>query len=491
MKLIKIIDKLNRSNYIEYFAISLIVIAAFSVRLYKINNPIADWHSWRQVDTASVTKNYLIKGVDLLRPRYHDVSSIQTGYFNPEGYRFVEFPVFNLVHLYIYKIFPDLGFDPAGRMTTILFFMSSLVPIYFLGRKYIGKWGGIICVFIYGLMPYNVYFTRVILPDGMAVALGVWAVYLFDLFIETNKIYKLYLSGILFSLAILTKPFVVFYGVPMIYLVYEKYGFKKSLQQIPLYLFLNIILIPFFVWRGWVNRPPQLYGVAKLSWAFNGNNIRFKPSHFRWIFSERIGKLMLGSWGLIPFGIGIITDTKGKSRYFLNYFMLGVVLYVFIVATANVQHDYYQLFLVPPVSLLTAKGLNFLMNSVQNKLLGFILALFCVFMIFGVGVYEIKGNYAINHPEIMIAGKRMQELSSPDDWIIAPYNGDTTFLYQTGRWGWPVIDNSIENIIEKGADYYISVDLGSADTLNFKQKYEIVEENNDYIILDLRKAVKN
>ena len=72
-----------------------IILVAFLVRLYRIDNPIADWHSFRQADTASVTREYIENSIDLLRPRYHDLSNIQSGFDNPMGYRMVEFPFIN------------------------------------------------------------------------------------------------------------------------------------------------------------------------------------------------------------------------------------------------------------------------------------------------------------------------------------------------------------------------------------------------------------
>ena len=72
-----------------FVIVVLIILGAFFVRLYKISNPIADWHSWRQADTASVGRIYVERGIDILYPRYYDVSAIQTGYTNLAGWRFV------------------------------------------------------------------------------------------------------------------------------------------------------------------------------------------------------------------------------------------------------------------------------------------------------------------------------------------------------------------------------------------------------------------
>ena len=50
------------------YLLALIFLGGFVVRLYKINNPIADWHSWRQADTSAVTRNYVKYGINLFFP---------------------------------------------------------------------------------------------------------------------------------------------------------------------------------------------------------------------------------------------------------------------------------------------------------------------------------------------------------------------------------------------------------------------------------------
>jgi hypothetical protein len=72
---------------------------------------------------------------------------------------------------------------------------------------------------------------------------------------------------------------------------------------------------------------------------------------------------------------------------------------------------------------------------------------------------------------------------------VAPYNGDTAFLYQTKRVGFPIIVYSIEDNIAKGADYYVSVTKGDSDTVKFRSRFETIEEGSNYIILDLRKPL--
>lgn len=42
----------------EYLVVPIILLIALFLRLYEIDGPIADWHSWRQADTASVSRIY-------------------------------------------------------------------------------------------------------------------------------------------------------------------------------------------------------------------------------------------------------------------------------------------------------------------------------------------------------------------------------------------------------------------------------------------------
>src|SRR3989304_6819731 len=88
---------------VEIIVLSIILILAFVVRLYKINRPIADWHSWRQADTAAVARNFIKEGFNPLIPKYDDMSSQANGLDNPKRYRFVEFPVYNLIVAGVWK----------------------------------------------------------------------------------------------------------------------------------------------------------------------------------------------------------------------------------------------------------------------------------------------------------------------------------------------------------------------------------------------------
>lgn len=444
----------------EYFILSLILLAGFVVRLYKIDNPVADWHSWRQADTAAVSRNYVKEGINLLYPTFDDVSSIQSGIDNPAGIRMVEFPVYNAVHAYFYNTFGVYSLEKWGRLLTAIISVFTGLFLYLLGKKHYSSKIGLLASFFFLFLPFNIYFSRVILPDPLGVLFAVSGLYFFGI----NNI----ISASLFALALLQKPYLGVYLLPLIPEFLKKENYKKTI------IFGIIAFAPFVLWRYWTGLHPE--GIPFYTWAFNGDKIRFHPAWFKWLFGERIGILILGTWGLIPFSFGLIRKLKNK---FNLYFALSMLLYLVIVATANVRHDYYQILIIPSVALTLALGASWLWK--KSKILLFL----SILTMFLISWDRIKPFYQVNHYEIVTIGKIVDETLPKDAKIVIPYNGDTAFLYQTNRKGWPAVDDSIDNIIERGADYYVSMDLGSSDTINFSKRFKTVAKTNQYIILDL------
>ena len=480
-----------KSKYFEYIIISIILILGFVVRLYKINNPIADWHSWRQADTASVSRIYLEKGINLLLPRYHDVSGIQSGIKNPEGIRMVEFPFYNALNAILAGTFTNISLEVWARLITISCAIITAFFLYLIGKRVLGKWAGLLTAFFYLLIPYNIYFTRVILPDPMGVMFGVVSLWSFLEFTRSDKKYLLITSAIFFAMALLIKPYLGFYLFPIIYLALKKYGMKSFFKNkkliIGTIIYLAVVFVPFFIWRGWEAKFPE--GIPFYKWAFNGNLIRFKPSWWYWIFGERLGHLILGSLGVVPFVFGVL-NTKVKNL-FVQVFLGGALFYVAAVAGANVMHDYYQILTIPAIALALASGAVYLWKAEHfNVFLRRIVLVVSIGVMLITGWNQIVGNFNVNHPEIVEAGAEVNKITAKEALIVAPYNGDTAFLYQTGRSGWPAIDDSIDNIIANGADYYVSVDLGSPDTKMIESRFKTIKKTDRFIIVDLVNPIK-
>lgn len=459
----------------------LIILFGFLVRLYRIDFPLADWHSWRQTDTAAVSKIYVDKGLDLLYPRYFDISNIQTGVDNPEGFRFVEFPIYNFLHASLYILLPILSLEVWGRLITVICsVLTSLFLFLIIKRKY-NLQSAFFVLVIYLFMPFSIYYGRTILPDTPMVASSIAAIYFFDKYlnVKKRKAINFLLSAILMSVSLLLKPYAVFFLLVHFLLAIEKFKFKIFLRK-ELYLYTLLIAGPLIAWRAWILNFPE--GIPANAWLLNGNGIRFRPAFFRWIIYERITKLISGYFGILFLALGIIKLLPLKKNLLVIGFIFSSALYVSIFATGNVQHDYYQITIIPTLVIIMGLGASHLYSKGKYyKVLTLTTLLISFIMSFNL----VKDYFNINNIAIVNAGRMADRVLPEDAKVIAPYGGDTSLLYYINRKGWPAFTDSIENLKMKGASHMVIVNPNESDLNGFGKQYEIILLDNDSLILKL------
>jgi 4-amino-4-deoxy-L-arabinose transferase-like glycosyltransferase len=307
----------------------LILFGAFYVRMYKFSGLVADWHSWRQVDTSAVSRYFVEHGFDILRPKYEDLSKAVSLKDNPQGYRFVEFPIYNVLQAGFFKLFGHYTLEEWGRLVTIFSTLATIVFLYLLLAKYVGKRAGLIAAFFFAFVPYSIYYGRTILPDQSMVAALLAGTYFFSNWIEQPKFsilsWQFLLAVIFICASILLKPYALFFTLPLLYLAIRQFGFG-FLKKWQFWLFLILTVTPFGLWRLWMNQPAFLPGIAQNDWLFNGNHIRFKGAFFQWLFADRISRLILGYWGLPFVVLGMLRKINKKEGWFFFLFIVYSII---------------------------------------------------------------------------------------------------------------------------------------------------------------------
>ncbi len=459
---------------LEIFLLSLILALAILLRLYKIDNPIADWHSFRQADTASVTAEFVKHGVNFLVPTYHDLSNIQSGVDNPHGFRMVEAPIFNLLHLGVYTITPSLGLDLSGRLTSVILSLISILLLFLIARRLFDNKIALYSAFFISVLPFSVYYSRTVLPESLLISALLLSFYL--LLISGGRKSLICLSALSLAISVLTKPYALFFILPHLLYFLSQLRTKKISLLWPAVYFL-LALLPFVYWRYHLTLYPA--GIPASDWLYNKDGIRFRPAWFRWLFGERIGQLILGIYLTPFFFLGLSKKLTANFLYVLLW-GAGILLYFSVIAGGNVQHDYYQAVTVPFICLLLGLGLNQFFTSKTKILVSSV----AIITALGLSAYTIKGWYQINNYAIVEAGLAADRLLPEDAKVIAPYNGDTAFLYQTRRTGWP-IGYYIDDKIAKGAQYYVSVNFDD-ETNSLMKKYPVIEKNDQFVIVKLQ-----
>lgn len=466
----------------QYFWLILILLAAFAARIYKIDSPIADWHSWRQADTAAVTRNFVKVGFNPFIPKYDDFSGVsEHPMTNPNRFRFVEFPIYNIAVYPVYMIF---GVDDKySRLVSVLFSLGSIVFLYLLAKKNFGVRIGLLTAFVYALLPFNIFFSRTTLPEPTFLFFTLGMMYFVDKWISQNS-FSVGVAAVLFTIvAFLIKPWAIFFVPPLVYSLYCRYGLKNIPKKFIIFAILSVL--PFIIWRFWILQQPE--GIPASGWLANGDHIRFRPAFWWWLISERIGREILGATGLVLFTIGFLLRPKNRNL-FMHIWLLSMFAYLSVFATGNIRHNYYQYIFVPVAAVFLTQGFLSLIKGIIDFIPRFwtiILAILFLPLSFYFSWMQVKEFYKINNPVIIEAGKKADKILLKSAIVVAPYNGDTAFLYQTNRPGWAVVALPlVELVADYGVTNYISTSRD--DKTNWVLRHFLVlEDNPKFVIVDL------
>ena len=475
----------------DILLLGLILLAALIVRLYNINSPLADFHSWRQADTAAVGRNFERTGFDLLHPTFDDLSNLQSGIDNPKGYRFVEFPIYNATFAGLHSLIPLLTLETWGRVVAVLFSLLCIGCLYYLALVEAGRTAAIFSAITYAVMPFFVYFSRVILPETPAISLAIFAIFLLHLFTtektKSKQILWLILSCISFALSLLIKPTTVFYALPLLILFIRKYKYSIP-KQLHVMLYFLLAAIPFVAWRYYITKYPE--GIPASNWLFTMVNtsegqkeIFMRPAFFRWIFFERLNNLILGGYLTVFFILGIIR--KQKTYLPLSIIAAGFI-YIFVFQGGNVQHEYYQVIAFPAIALAVGLGVGLIIESTKTFLhplitTPIVILLFSASFLFS--WYQVKGYYVIPQ-DLLLMARIIQTFTKPADKVIADRMGDTTLLYLANRKGAPLLYREPSEMKKMGYQYILTDKREIINKLSL-QKYEKLFENNQFALFAL------
>lgn len=487
---------------LQLISVICVLLIGLVLRLYRFDNPIGDWHAFRQSDTSAVSKVFVEKGINPLYPSYFDISNIQSGMDNPNGYRFVEFPLFNMAQAGLFTTVGVFSLEEWGRLITILATCASTLLIYLLVKKHLDYISGIFAAFFYAVLPFSIFYGRVILPDPSTAMSILAGIYFFDGFLDERSKVKnqtsnvqvkgqiFFLLAILFTASsFLLKPFALFFTLPMLYLAYQKFGLKLF-KQWQLYVFAVVSVTPLIMWRLWITQFPE--GIPVSNWLFNEGGIRFTGAFFNWIFAERIGKLILGYFGVALLVLGLFKRNEKSFGFFMS-FLASSIIYVTVVARGNVQHDYYQILILPTICIFLGRGVSLLLsiptalmrNLYINMCVAFGLLMTIIVFSFSFSWFNVRDYFNINNRALVTAGEIADQKLPKEARVIAANNGDTSFLYYINRKGWPSYQKSPEELKLMGATHIVIPNPTPEDKSGLGKTFKVFYSSPEVLILSL------
>jgi hypothetical protein len=275
----------------------------------------------------------------------------------------------------------------------------------------------------------------------------------------------------------------------MFILAWKRYGFRVFLRW-ELYIFAFLSILPLVLWRIWITQHPE--GIPVSNWLFNEGGIRFTGAFFHWILAERVAKLILGYFGIVLLLLGLFKRNEKNYLFFLS-FLVSSIIYVIVIARGNVQHDYYQILILPTICIFLGRGATYLLSipvkTGENIGINTFISLFTLTVIiilsFMLSWYHVRDYFNINNRGLINAGIVADKLLPKNAKVIAANDGDTSFLYYINRKGWPAYEKSVEGLQELGATHIVVPSPTENDIKGLGTIYKRLYTSKDVLILKL------
>lgn len=444
-------DAMNPRN--EKWLIILILMMGLFVRLVNITDPIADSQSWNQCSAATVIRHFVKDGIDFFHPRWDLLFSDMNG----PRIEAEEAPIY---HTIVALLVRTGGSIPvSGRLVSIFF--GTLAGLYFflLAKRKTDSTTALVGTTFFVFAPFTFYFFRTVMSDAAMIFGIVASLYYFDRFCETERWKDVLLAGVFTALAGLFKPFALHVGLPILILALLR--FRWRIFRMPtIYVYAFIALAFPLLWVAWAAKIGTLGGVTRGEGIISAPHLwgrwslLWDPSwYFRmqWRLFDQMATPVVSVLALPA----ILFKSIRKKAGFYFIWLAGVIFYILLVRSGNMEHDYYQLPAVGPFAGLAAIGLvetaRFISKRHQQKI---IVAFIIIFL--PLSVIYVKSHYNLDMSS-EIAGRMANEHTSAKERILAVDVGATRknqVIFASEREGWyfkRLDAESIERYRERGA----------------------------------------
>ena len=337
-------DRLEPAVYIR-----LVVIAALSLgfmaRAATIHSPLFDFHSWRQADTATISRNFVRENFNPLYPQIDARGALANGYVET-GFEIHAFAVAALAKV--------VGFSPQlGRLlNAALFPFAALLLFRFVRTRY-GTDVALVAMCVYALgLPLSLYMDRAFMNEAILTLLSIVCLRSAQQYCAGAGVGHLAALVLAAATIAIVKPTYLLVYAPVFGLFWERFG-AAALARWELWLSAVVSAACGVLWFWHAHALAQATGLSfGLSDKLINTDILMSAEY--WIkIVRRLFADILGPVGFVAAIAGLIFALQRRKIAELLGF-LAFDAYLFIVVGGNFHHNYYQLPIVPVATVLIA-----------------------------------------------------------------------------------------------------------------------------------------
>jgi len=340
-------------------AIFLILLLALAFRLYRIDFPMVDGHSWRQITNADIARHYTEGSLNLFVPR------VSWGGLN--GIVGMEFPLLQYVTGLLWIGTTELHW--VARSVSVAFSLAGIVAIYFLGTRLFGRPAGRAAAFLLAISPSAVYFGRTFLSDTPMMTFMIVAVLAWDRYFDRPTTAGAAMAALVTALAALVKLPAILVFAPIAGVAWARGGWPGVFDR----RLWGACLASLAAVAGWywyadriyletgltqaVFRPSGTYpqaqapGVVYASVSHFATVARLTDPTFWSNMVARFWGLHLTPLGFIAVALSPLWLWRQRTGAVVGLWTLGGATLLVVSAEGQWLHEFHQLPFLPPLML--------------------------------------------------------------------------------------------------------------------------------------------
>jgi 4-amino-4-deoxy-L-arabinose transferase-like glycosyltransferase len=343
------------------FDLAAFAIFALAVvyRLYRIDTPLLDAHSWRQITNADIARHFALGSLNLFSPR------VSWGGLN--GVVGMEFPLLQWITGLVWRVATE---EPiTARAVSIVFSVVAVVWTYHLGARLFGRPAGRAAAFLLAVSPGAIYFGHTFLSDTPMLAFLVGAVLAWDRYFDRPTLARASIAAVLTALAPLVKLPAILVLAPIAGLAFVRRGWEFRGDR--RFIIANVIAVmsvaAWYWYADWIylqtgltqavfrpsgTYPPELApGAVFQSVSHWATRERLFAREF---WDEMVGRFW--SLHLTPFGfvgsiVGMAMSWRNPRALPVALWTLAGVALVIVSAEGQYWHQFHQMPVLPPLAL--------------------------------------------------------------------------------------------------------------------------------------------
>lgn len=341
-------------------ALVAILLLALAFRLYRIDIPLVDAHSWRQVTNADIARHFMDGSLNPFQPR--------VSWGGPEaGIVGMEFPLLQWMTGVVWRVTGES--ELVARAVVTLFSLATVWLMYQLGLRLHSRGAGRAAAVLTAISPGLVFFGRSFLSDTPMVTFMVASVLAWDRYFDRPGWQRGAVASAMVALAGLVKlPGILVLG-GVAGLAWARGGWRGVFDR-RLMLGCTGALVATAAWYGYADliylgtgltqavfRPSGTYppdiapGVEFVTVSHFSTASRLFSADFWWTMGDRLWSLYLTPVGTFAAVIGIGVACARPKGWALHLWAIAGMALVLVAAEGQYWHEFHTLPLVPPLLL--------------------------------------------------------------------------------------------------------------------------------------------